>query len=88
MTIHSRLSSQIKEAQLEALKSEYVTNEALHGMDKNLTIKEDEAYYLMDRIWTPKLGGFRDIVMNEAHKKRYSVHPGSEKMYLDFKQHY
>ena len=48
MTIHSHLSSQIKEVQLEALKTENVINEALLRMDKNLTFKDDEAYYLMD----------------------------------------
>ena len=26
--------------------------------------------------------------MNEAHKTRYSVHPGLDKMYLDLKQLY
>ncbi|KAI3750191.1 hypothetical protein L2E82_20820 [Cichorium intybus] len=88
MTIHSHLSTQIKEAQLEALKPENVANEALRGMDKNLEVKDDGARYLMNRIWTPRFGGFRDIIMNEAHKTRYSVHPGSDKMYLDLKKLY
>ena len=87
MTIHSHLASQIKEAQLEALKPGNVTNEALRGMDKNLTIKDVGAYYLMDQIWTLKFDGFRYVVMNEAHKTRYFVHPGFDKMYLDLKQH-
>ncbi|CAH1428385.1 unnamed protein product [Lactuca virosa] len=88
MTVHSHLSSQIKEAQLEALKPENAANEALRGMDKNLVIKEDGAHYFMNRIWIPKFGGFRDVVMNEAHKTRYSIHPGYDKMYLDIKLHY
>ncbi|KAI3780239.1 hypothetical protein L2E82_10210 [Cichorium intybus] len=88
ITIHSHLSTQIKEAQLEALKPENVANEALRGMDKNLEVKEDGARYLMNRIWTPRFGGYRDIVMNEAHKTRYSIHPGSDKMYLDLKKLY
>ena len=41
MTIHSHLSSQIKEAHLEALKPENITNEALRWIDKNLTIKDN-----------------------------------------------
>ncbi|KAI3740184.1 hypothetical protein L2E82_30606 [Cichorium intybus] len=88
ITIHSHLSTQIKEAQLEALKPENVATEALRGMDKNIEVKEDGARYLMNRIWTPKFGGYRDIVMNEAHKTRYSIHPGSDKMYLDLKKLY
>ncbi|CAH1415590.1 unnamed protein product [Lactuca virosa] len=88
MTIHSHLSTQIKEAQQEALKPENVAGESLRGMDKNLEVKGDRVLYLMDRIWTPKFGGFRDVVMNEAHNTRYSVHPGSDKMYLDLKKVY
>ena len=88
MTIHSNLSLQIKEAQQEALKPGNVTNEALRGMEKNLMVKEDGAYYLMDQIWAPKFSRIRDVIMNEAHKPRYAIHPGSDKMYLDTKQHY
>jgi hypothetical protein len=88
MTIHSHLSTQIKEALTEALKTENVASEALRGMDKNLEVKGDRVRYFNDRIWTPKFGGFRDVVMNEAHKTRYSVHPGSVQMYLDLKKLY
>ena len=88
MTIHSHLSTQIKEAQIEALTSVNVAWEALRGMDKKFEVKNDGVHYFMDRIWTPKFGGFREVVMNEAHKTRYSIHPGSDKMYLDLKKLY
>ncbi|CAH1452087.1 unnamed protein product [Lactuca virosa] len=88
MTIHSHFSTQIKEAQLDALKPENVASESLRGMDKNLEVKGGGALYFMDRIWTPKHGGFRDLIMTEAHNTRYSVHPGSDKMYLDLKKLY
>ena len=48
MTIHSHLSTQIKEAQLEALKPGNVMGEFLRGMHKNLEVKGDGAYYFMD----------------------------------------
>ena len=88
MTIHSHLSTQIKEAQQEALKPENVASESLRGMDKNLEVKGDGVLSLMDRIWILKLSGFKDVVMNEAQNTRYSVHPGSDKMYLDLKRLY
>ncbi|XP_052623525.1 transposon Ty3-I Gag-Pol polyprotein isoform X1 [Lactuca sativa] len=88
LTIHSHLSTQIKEAQLDALKPENVAGESLRGIDKNLEVKGGGALYLMDRIWTPKHGGFRELVMTEAHNTRYSDHPGSDKMYLDLKKLY
>ncbi|KAI3780192.1 hypothetical protein L2E82_10163 [Cichorium intybus] len=72
ITIQSHLSTQIKEAQLEVLKPENIANEALRGMDKNLEVKDDGARYLMNLIWKPRFGRYRDIIMNEAHKTRYS----------------
>ena len=56
MTIHSHLSTQIKEAQLEALKPEKVAGESLRGIYKNLEVKGGRALYLLDRIWTSKHG--------------------------------
>ena len=41
-----------------------------------------------DRIWVPKTGGIRDLLMEEAHKTMYSIHPGSTKMYRDLKPYY
>ena len=70
------------------MKPENMVGEALRGMDKNLEVRDDGVRCLMNRIWTPKFGGFRDVVINEAHKTRYSVHPGSDKMYLDLKKLY
>ncbi|KAD4384647.1 hypothetical protein E3N88_24815 [Mikania micrantha] len=60
----------------------------MRGMDKQIKAKDDGAYYLMDRIWIPRYGGLREVVMDEAHKSRYSVHPGSDKMYHDLKTTY
>nr|GEX37269.1 putative reverse transcriptase domain, ribonuclease H-like domain, aspartic peptidase domain protein [Tanacetum cinerariifolium] len=32
--------------------------------------------------------GIRDMVMHESHKSKYSIHPGSDKMYQDLKKLY
>ncbi|GJS99839.1 putative reverse transcriptase domain-containing protein [Tanacetum coccineum] len=32
--------------------------------------------------------GLRDLIMHESHKSKYSIHPGSDKMYQDLKQLY
>ncbi|GJT38020.1 putative reverse transcriptase domain-containing protein [Tanacetum coccineum] len=50
--------------------------------------KEDEILYFMDRIWVPLVGGVRTIFMDKAHKTRYSVHPGADKMYHDLRDMY
>ncbi|GJS34920.1 putative reverse transcriptase domain-containing protein [Tanacetum coccineum] len=50
--------------------------------------KEDNILYFMDRIWVPLVGDVRTIIMDEAHKTRYSVHPGVDKMYHDLRDMY
>ncbi|KAJ0550384.1 putative nucleotidyltransferase, Ribonuclease H [Helianthus annuus] len=88
LTIQSSLPAQIRTAQIEALKLENVKAEALRGSRQRMEQKEDGAYYVTGRIWVPLYGGLRELVMDEAHKSRYSVHPGSDKMYHDLRTTY
>ncbi|KAI3780197.1 hypothetical protein L2E82_10168 [Cichorium intybus] len=43
---------------------------------------------LKGRIWVPKYGATRKIILDDSHKSKYSIHPGSTKTYQDLKQHY
>ncbi|GJT55499.1 putative reverse transcriptase domain-containing protein [Tanacetum coccineum] len=40
------------------------------------------------RSWLPCYGDLRTVIMHESHKSKYSIHPGSEKMYQDVKKLY
>nr|GEX64836.1 hypothetical protein [Tanacetum cinerariifolium] len=42
----------------------------------------------LKRVWLPRFGGLRDLIMYGSHKSKYSIHPGSDKMYQDLKQLY
>ncbi|GJW15213.1 putative reverse transcriptase domain-containing protein [Tanacetum coccineum] len=83
MTIKSGVKSMILVAQSEAFKEENAPAERLHRLDQQMERKEYESLYFMDRIWVSLVGGVRTIIMDEAHKTRYSVHPGADKMYHD-----
>ncbi|GJY42701.1 putative reverse transcriptase domain-containing protein [Tanacetum coccineum] len=72
----------------EAFKEEYAPAKRLHGLDQHMERKEDKSLYFMDRIWVQLVGGVRTIIMDEAHKTRYSVHPGADKMYHDLRDMY
>ena len=39
-------------------------------------------------MWVPESGGVRGQILEEAHCSRYSVHPGSTKMYMNMKSQY
>ena len=85
LTIQSNLPAQIRDAQVEALKAENIRAESLRGSRQWLEQKENDAYYVNGRIRVPLYGDLRKLVMDEAHKSRYSVHPGSDKMYHDLR---
>ncbi|GKD43692.1 putative reverse transcriptase domain-containing protein, partial [Tanacetum coccineum] len=74
--------------QSEAFKQENVLAERLPGLDQQMERKEDESLYFMDRIWVPLVEGMRMIIMDEAHKTKYSVHPRADKMYHDLRDMY
>ena len=40
------------------------------------------------RVWVPFAGGNRKILMEEAHKSKFSIHPGATKMYRDLREGY
>ncbi|GKE78199.1 putative reverse transcriptase domain-containing protein, partial [Tanacetum coccineum] len=40
------------------------------------------------RSWIPCRGDLRELIMNESHKSKYSIHPGSNKMYQDLNKLY
>ncbi|GKA23067.1 putative reverse transcriptase domain-containing protein [Tanacetum coccineum] len=51
-------------------------------------VRSDGTRYFDKRIWLPRYGGLRNLIMHESHKSKYSIHPGSDKMYQDLKQLY
>ncbi|GJT64760.1 putative reverse transcriptase domain-containing protein [Tanacetum coccineum] len=64
----------------------YMTNSGLQkGLDEMLEQRTDETLYYLDRIWVPLKGEVRTLIMDEAHKSKYSVHPGADKMYYDLR---
>ncbi|GJS60225.1 putative reverse transcriptase domain-containing protein [Tanacetum coccineum] len=43
---------------------------------------------MLDGCWIPCFGDLRALIMHESHKSKYSIHPGSDKMYQDLKKLY
>ncbi|GJS89383.1 putative reverse transcriptase domain-containing protein [Tanacetum coccineum] len=55
------------------------------GLDEMIEQRNDGTLYYLDRIWVPLKGDVRTLIMDEAHKLKYSVHPRTEKMYYDLR---
>nr|GEY92299.1 hypothetical protein [Tanacetum cinerariifolium] len=50
------------------------------GLDEMIEQRSDGTLYYLDRIWVPLKGEVRTLIMDEAYKSKYSVHPGADKM--------
>ncbi|GJU15088.1 putative reverse transcriptase domain-containing protein [Tanacetum coccineum] len=88
MTIGLNLPARILNAQVEARKEENYGTEDLQGMIKKLEPRTDGTMCLKNRSWIPCFGDLRALIMHESHKSKYSIHPGSDKMYQDLKKLY
>ncbi|GJW34536.1 putative nucleotidyltransferase, ribonuclease H [Tanacetum coccineum] len=88
MTIQTGMREKIQAAQSEAFKQENILAESLHGLDQQMEKKEGESLYFMDRIWVSLVGEVRMVIMDEAYKSKYSMHPGADKMYPDLQDMY
>ncbi|GJT67401.1 putative reverse transcriptase domain-containing protein [Tanacetum coccineum] len=100
MTISLDLPKQILNAQTEAQKPENIKSEDVGGMlvenakfpeairEQKLEPRADGTLCLNGRSWLPCYGDLRTVIMHESHKSKYSIHPGSDKMYQDMKKLY
>ncbi|GKC95816.1 putative reverse transcriptase domain-containing protein [Tanacetum coccineum] len=98
MTIGLDLSKQILNAQIEDMKSKNFEAEDVGGVIKKGKLNHpkqerleplvDETLCLRNKSWLSCYGDLRTLIMHESHKLKYSVHPGSNKMYQDMKKLY
>ncbi|GJT61021.1 putative reverse transcriptase domain-containing protein [Tanacetum coccineum] len=88
VTVHNNLPGQIRNAQVEACKKENIGAEGFRGEGEPFEVRSDGTKCLKGRVWIPSFGGLRDLIMLESHKSKYSIHPGSDKMYHDLRKLY
>ncbi|GJR66282.1 hypothetical protein Tco_0012347 [Tanacetum coccineum] len=82
MTFQSSIKDKKLAAQKEASNE---PAEMQRGIDELMERRSDGALYYMNRIWVPLKGDMRTLIMDEAIKSKYSVHPGADKMYYDLR---
>nr|GEU94802.1 hypothetical protein [Tanacetum cinerariifolium] len=78
----------ILSAQSKAKKEENFIKEDLHGMINKLEPRADGTLCLNNRSWILCFSDLRALIMHESHKSKYSIHPGSDKMYQELKKLY
>ncbi|KAK1431807.1 hypothetical protein QVD17_08491 [Tagetes erecta] len=88
ITVQTALKHRILQAQREAVERNTLKEELQCGAEREFETKPDEVLYFQGKIWIPNSDELRELIMHEAHKTRYSVHPGADKMYHDLRQCY
>ncbi|GJS22059.1 putative reverse transcriptase domain-containing protein [Tanacetum coccineum] len=89
MTVHNNPPNQILDAQKEAMKRKNVKAEKLGRLIEQIfKFYSDRTRCFGKRVWLPRFGGPKDLIMHESHKSNYSIHLESDKMYQDLKQLY
>ncbi|GJY09162.1 putative reverse transcriptase domain-containing protein [Tanacetum coccineum] len=82
MILQSSIKDRILAAQKEAM-DEFAGLQK--GLDEMIKQRSDGTMYYLDPIWVPLKGEVRTLIMDEAHKSKYFVHPGANKMYYNLR---
>ncbi|KAI3797484.1 hypothetical protein L1987_32741 [Smallanthus sonchifolius] len=88
VNIHSDIQTRILAAQHVSITEGNMYEEMSCGAEFQLETKNNGLLYFLDRIWVPNRNDLREFLMTEAHKSRYSIHPGADKMYHNLQPQY
>jgi hypothetical protein len=88
LKLESIILQRIIDAQMTDKGMKYI-HEKMGARKANCFRKDDQGViWFKDSIVVPKDAEVHQQILDEAHLSRYSIHPGSTKMYQDLKQHY
>ncbi|GJW10111.1 putative reverse transcriptase domain-containing protein [Tanacetum coccineum] len=85
MTLPLSIKDKILAAQKEAVDE---SGGLKKGLDEMIEQRSDRTLYYLDQIWVPLKGEVRTLIIDEAYKSKYPVHPGADKMYYDLRDKY
>jgi hypothetical protein len=88
LKLESVLLQRIIDAQKDNEGMKHIHEKIEAGKAKCFRKDDQGIVWFNNRIVVPKNEEIRQQILDEAHLSRYSIHPGSTKMYHDLKQHY
>ncbi|GJY10747.1 putative reverse transcriptase domain-containing protein [Tanacetum coccineum] len=72
MTIQSSIKDKILAAQNKASEAVNALSEMLRGLDEQMERRSNRTLCYLVQIWIPLKGDVRTLIMDEAHKSKYS----------------
>ncbi|GJV78343.1 putative reverse transcriptase domain-containing protein [Tanacetum coccineum] len=88
MVINPDFYEHIKTVQHEAWENGYVNSERLIGEVHNLVVDSRGLRTHFGGIWIPNNKELKNLLLDEAHKLKYSIRLGATKMYYNLKPDY
>jgi hypothetical protein len=85
MTFQPELIEKIRKCQEEIMNNE---RSNLSGEEINSQKDDKGIQRFATRIWIPNVPELKEEILRDAHNSRYSIHPGSTKMYKDLKENF
>src|SRR4051812_48203953 len=83
-TIHERIrEAQFGSSMIQKIKQGIAASVTKYGC---FSVHSDDTVLFEDLVVVPKEGDLREVIMNEAHDSKMSIHPDSTKMYQDLKK--
>ncbi|XP_047260738.1 uncharacterized protein LOC124893986 [Capsicum annuum] len=81
----SSLVGQVKACQYDDLYFVGIRERVQNGGLKSFTIDGEGVLRRHGRLCVPVVGDVRQLILDEAHSSRYSIHPGATKLYQDLR---
>jgi hypothetical protein len=88
VTVESTIKDQIISAQRKNSGIAHIKEKVRTGQQIDFSIDDADVLWFKNRLVVPKVPELRQLILDEAHSTRFSIHPGSNKMYQDLKQRF
>ncbi|KAJ9539518.1 hypothetical protein OSB04_032251 [Centaurea solstitialis] len=88
MTVTTSLIEMIRQSQVEAVREGNQERERIKGQVDQLVADSRGLLTRYGRVWVPVSCEARQTLLEEAHKSKFSIHPGATKMYRDLRTDY
>jgi hypothetical protein len=85
VTVESIIKDQIISAQRSNSGIAHIKEKVRTGQQTDFSIDDTDVLWFKNRLVVPKVSKLRQLILDEAHSTRFSIHLGSNKMYQDLK---
>jgi hypothetical protein len=86
--VESTIKDQIVSAQRKNSGIAHIKEKVRIGQQTDFSIDDADVLWFKNQLVVPKVPELRQLILNEAHNTRFSIHPRSNKMYHDLKQRF